>query len=278
MKWRRGRRRGGFIEHTIEALYGAMERSLYAENTARARGLLQRIDPRVKVAGLLLLVLVVALETRLWAIASILLLAILLAAGSLISIRTLAARVWLGTVPFAAAIAAPALFVTPGAVIWRLPGLDWPVTFQGLHTAARLILRAEGAATLAMLLVFTTPWMHVLKALRIFRVPVVLVAILGMTCRYMLLLLETAHELFEARKSRTVGQMTGAERRRMAVTNVGVLLSRTFQLSSDVYLAMQARGFRGEVYVLDDFQMKGSDWAALVTFLTLAAASVLIGR
>jgi len=278
MKWRRGRRQGGFIEQTIEALHGAMERSMYAENTASARGLLQRLDPRVKVAGLFSFVVAAALGTRLWAIASILLLATLLAAGSLISIRMLAARVWLGTVPFAAAIALPALFLTPGDVIWRAPALDWPVTSQGIDSAARLILRVNAASTLAMLLVFTTPWMHVLKALRIFRVPIVLVVILGMTCRYILLLLETAHELFESRKSRTVGKMTGADRRRMAVANVGVLLGKSFQLSGDVYLAMQSRGFRGEVYVLDDFQMKGWDWAALLTFLALASASAWLGR
>jgi cobalt/nickel transport system permease protein len=92
------------------------------------------------------------------------------------------------------------------------------------------------------------------------------------------LLLETAHELFESRKSRTVGELTGAERRRIAVANVGVLLSRTFQLSGDVYLAMQARGFRGEVYLLDDFQMKRRDWTALLIFLALAAACIRLGR
>jgi cobalt/nickel transport system permease protein len=272
------RRSGGFIEDTIEALHGAMERFMYAETTAHAKGLLQCMDPRVKVVGLFSLVLVVALQSRLWAIASILLLASLLAAASLISIRVLAARIWLATVPFTTAIAVPALFLTPGIVIWRLPVLDWPVTLQGIHVAARLILRVVAAATLATLLVFTTPWMHVLKALRIFRVPVVLVVILGMTCRYILLLLETAHELFESRKSRTVGELTGAEHRRMAVANVGVLLSRTFQLSGDVYLAMQARGFRGEVYLLDDFQMKRRDWAALLIFLALAATSASLGR
>ena len=75
-------------------------------------------------------------------------------------------------------------------------------------------------------------------------------------------MLETAHEMFESRKSRTVGALTGPERRRMAVSSAGVLLSRTFQLSGDVYLAMQARGFRGEVYLLDDFAMKRLDWLA----------------
>ena len=104
--------------------------------------------------------------------------------------------------------------------------------------------------------------MHVLKALRVFRAPVLVVVILGMTCRYILLLLETAHEMFEARKSRTVGAIPAGDRRRMAVSAAGVLLSRSFQLSGDVYLAMQARGIRGDVYLLDDFQMKGRDWVA----------------
>ena len=27
-----------------------------------------------------------------------------------------------------------------------------------------------------------------------------------------------------------------------------------------MYLAMQSRGFRGEVYVLDDFRMQRADW------------------
>ena len=31
------------------------------------------------------------------------------------------------------------------------------------------------------------------------------------------------------------------------------MLSKAFQMSNEVYLAMQARGFRGEVYLLDDF-------------------------
>jgi energy-coupling factor transporter transmembrane protein EcfT len=168
--------------------------------------------------------------------------------------------------------------LTPGVPVFGLPGTGWVVTAQGLTTAGFLILRVETAATLALLLVFTTPWAHVLKALRIFRVPVVFVVILGMTCRYILLMLETAHDMFESRRSRTVGALSGLERRRMAVASAGVLLSRTFQLSGDVYLAMQARGFRGEVYVLDEFQMTRLDWTALLAFAALASAAVWAGR
>ena len=274
----RRRRRGGFLEHTVEDLCTGLERVLYAESSAAGGGLLQQLDARVKTAGLFALILAAALSARLWVIAAIFLLAAVLAALSRISWRALASRVWAGTLVFTGAIAVPALFLTPGDPLYRLPVVHWAATAQGHRTAAFLLLRVETAATLTLLLVFTTPWMHVLKALRVFRVPVVFVVILGMTSRYILLLLETAHEMFESRKSRTVGALDGTGRRRLAAASIGVLLSRALQLSGDVYLAMQARGFRGEVYLVDDFAMRRLDWAALAGFSLLAGASIWAGR
>ena len=189
----------------------------------------------------------------------------------------LATRVWASAFLFSAAISIPALFLTPGVAAVSFPN-GLAITAPGLRTAAFMLLRVESSATLALLLIFTTPWTHVLKALRVLRAPVLVVVILGMTCRYILLLLETAHEMFEARKSRTVGVLDQSDRRRMAISSAGVLLSRTFQLSGDVYLAMQSRGFRGEVYLLHDFQMKPRDWAAAAGFAALTVAAIWAGR
>lgn len=267
------RSRGGFVQNTLEGLHSAMERALYAESSAARAGMLQRLDPRVKVAGMLALVVGVALSAKLWLIAAIFLLAVSLAVLSAVPIRLLASRAWLGALIFSGAIAVPALFLTPGTLLGGLP-----VTLQGVRTAAFLLLRAETATTLMLVLACSTPWTHILKAMRIFRVPVVFVVILGMTCRYILLLLETAHEMFESRKSRTVNRMTPAESRRLAISSSGVLLHKTLGMSGDVYLAMQARGFRGEVYVLDEFRMQALDWFALAAFATIATLSVLLGR
>jgi energy-coupling factor transporter transmembrane protein EcfT len=99
-----------------------------------------------------------------------------------------------------------------------------------------------------------------------------------MTFRYILLLLETAHEMFESRKSRTVGTLSGSDQRRLAISSGGVLITKTFQLSGEVFLAMQARGFRGEVYVLDEFRMSARDWAALALFAGLAGGAAWAGR
>ena len=265
--------KGGFLENTLEGLHFALSRALYAEASAARTGFLQRLDPRVKVAGFFALVVAVALATKLWLIAAILALAVALVVVSSTPIRAVASRTWIGAFVFSGAIALPALFLTPGTALYGLP-----ITVQGLRTGSFLLLRAETAATLMLVLAYTTPWTHILKALRIFRVPVVFVVILGMTCRYILLMLETAHEMFESRKSRTVNRMTPAENRRLAIASSGVLLHKTLHMSNEVYLAMQARGFRGEVYVLDDFAMQARDWLALAAFATLAGAAIVVGR
>jgi energy-coupling factor transporter transmembrane protein EcfT len=152
------------------------------------------------------------------------------------------------------------------------------VTQQGLMGAAYLVARVETAATFTALLVLCTPWSQILKALRVFRVPVVVVTILSMTYRYIFLLLQSAREMFEAHRARTVGELTSAERRRMAAASAGVLMSKSFQLSSDVFSAMQSRGFRGDVYLLDEFSTRPLDWLMLTVALTAAAVAIWFGR
>jgi len=268
----------GFVERTIDGLLHAMERAVSAEAGAAGAGWIQRLDPRVKLAGLLSLVAAVALSHRADVIAALLGLGIALAIASRVPLATLLSGVWLAAVGLSGALALPAVFLTPGRTVATLPPLGWTITAQGLTSAGYLILRVAAAATFGFLLVFTTRWSHVLKALRAFRLPLVFVVVLAMTYRYILLLLEAAHDMFVARRSRTVGRLTAGERRRVVTQSAGVLLAKSLHLSGEVFLAMQARGFRGEVYLLDDFAMARADWLALVCFAAAAAAAVWVGR
>jgi cobalt/nickel transport system permease protein len=272
------RRRKSFVERTIIGLAEAMERSLYAEELAQADGLLQRIDPRVKVLGMLALLVAAALSRNIQVILGLFAGAILLAAMSQVPLRTLAARAWLPALLFTGALALPAIFITPGPPLARLPLLDWAITAQGIVGATYLITRVETAATFSLLLILCTPWTHVLKSLQVLRVPVVVVVILGMTYRYIFLMLQIARDMFESRQSRMVGTLAGPDQRRLAGASVGVLLSKSFQLSNDVYMAMQSRGFRGEVHTLDEFQMRRGDWLALAGFALAAGAAAWLGR
>ncbi len=274
----RGRRRENFVEKTIRGLLRVMRQALFAEETAQLPGFLQRLDARVKLAGILLLIFAAIALHRLSALAGLLAAGVVLARVSLIPVRVLAARVWIAVLAFTGVIAVPAIFLTSGDVLFRVPVLDWAASYPGLRSAAFLILRAETAATLAALLVLCTLWPQLLRALRWFRIPAVLVAIVGMTYRYLFLLVQTAEEMFEAREARLIGVLEPSDRRRLAAASAGLLLGKSIQLSGEVHLAMQARGFRGDVRLLDDPILEPKDWVALAAFASAACAAIWFGR
>jgi energy-coupling factor transporter transmembrane protein EcfT len=84
--------------------------------------------------------------------------------------------------------------------------------------------------------------------------------------------------MFESRRSRMVGKLEAAERRRVAASSAGVLMSKSLQLSGDVYGAMLSRGFHGEVFLLDDFRTSTLDWLMLAVFGVLAIGGLYFGR
>jgi cobalt ECF transporter T component CbiQ len=243
-----------------------------AEDLAGRDGLLQRLDPRAKLLGTVLLILGATMLHSLTGLALIFAVAVLLALASQVPVGRLAKQVWLGVLAFTGVIALPSPFLVPGQTIATLPLLGWTVSEQGLRSAAFLIGRAETAATLAALLVLTTRWPHVMKATRALGVPVAVVAVLGMTHRYIFVLMTTATQMMEARRARQLGPMKPAEQRRLIAASAGVLLGKTLTMAGDVHMAMIARGYRGEVRLIDDFHFQMRDGAALALAALVPAA------
>jgi cobalt ECF transporter T component CbiQ len=258
-----GKRRGNFIQRTIDALSETLERSLYAEQLSEQGGVLQRLDPRVKFIGMLGLIITGAAARHVWVVAVVAVFALMLAVLSRIPIIKSFGPIWVGMFIFSGMIGFPAIFITPGPTFATLPWLNWPISEYGLRSAIFLLLRSEVSITLSFLLVMTTPWMHVLKSMRVIGIPTLVVVILGMTYRYIFLMLQSASDMFEARQSRMIGKLPDKEARRLAAATVGVLLSKSFQLGNDVFLAMQSRGYRGEVYTLDEFRLTTADYIAI---------------
>ncbi len=271
-----GGRRGG-LERTLAHMLGALEQSQSAELSAHSHGFLQQFDPRVKLLGVIALIAAVVISTRIESIGAVFLIAVLLAWSSRVSWQRLGTA-WLSALLFTGVIALPAIVLVPGPVLGHIPLTGWAVSEPGVKSAAYLMARSEATLTLSVLLVFTTPWSHLLRALRALQVPVVLVVLTGMTYRYIFLLIETAQDMIQSRRSRIVGRLNATERRRLMVASMGVLLGKTFQLSGDVHMAMQSRGYRGEAYVLDEFAMTGRDWACLCGFTVFAVLAVAGGR
>jgi hypothetical protein len=93
LRWRwNGSRRRNFIEKTTRSLLTAAQDSFFAEQTASATGFLQQLDPRVKIAGLGVLIAACIAVHRLQVLFLLFTLTILLAFASKIGLRVLATR------------------------------------------------------------------------------------------------------------------------------------------------------------------------------------------
>jgi energy-coupling factor transporter transmembrane protein EcfT len=64
----------------------------------------------------------------------------------------------------------------------------------------------------------------------------------------------------------------------MTARTAGVLLSKSISLSHEVFLAMQSRGFRGEVRLLSELRMRSWDYLGLLAFLSTGAVAIWMGR
>ena len=262
----------GFLTKNISSFTHTLESVISTEDLCRAPGLLQRLDPRVKVVTFALFIVTVGLARSFWPLAIIFALILALSALSKVPLGFFLKRVFLFIPIFTAVIAIPALFITPGLPLVALAG-KVIITEQGARTAGLLFLRVTDSLSFGVLLILTTPWTSMLAALRWLRMPSLLVDILGMTYRYIFLLLHTTNSMFLARRSRTIGSFSSGENRRWLIRALTTTMVRSQYLSEEVYLAMLSRGYQGEIRVLNDFRIKRRDllWVAFA----LIAASIL---
>jgi len=267
-------RRSKFLSSSLKSLTRALSRALVDEETARQPGVMQSLDPRVRVIGTIVLVIAVVLVHKVPVLLVLFVGSVVLALASAVTLRTLALRVWLVVLAFTGIIALPALFLTPGELLTSAGG----VTRQGLHTAILLVVRVETAITLTTILVLCTPWVQILKTLRALYIPREVVMMLTMTYRYVFLLAEMAAQMFESRESRRIGILPGGEQRRIVAQTAGVLMSKSVDLSQEVFMAMQSRGYRGDVLTVMEQRLHLADYLAILGTLGIAVLAIWLGR
>jgi cobalt/nickel transport system permease protein len=178
-------------------------------------------------------------------------------------------------------VAVTVVFSVPGEPILRLPlGFGTLVaTDAGLLRFVTIVWKAWLSLQMALLLASTTHFLNVLHALRALRLPSILVAILSLMYRYLFVLTDEVQRLQRARLCRSAAlQGTGGGtllwRARITGRMVGTLLWRAFERSERIYVAMLARGYTGDVRVLECPALPRRD---LMVGLAVSAVLTLIG-
>ena len=282
-----------FIDRTLKGVAGMLEEFIFSEGQSQKPGLLQGIDARFKLLGVLLLVVCTSLLHSTPLIYGLYGLALILALLSRIEAAFFIKRVWLVLPLFVGLIALPATLniFTPGETAVTIFSLEKGYHFgpyfippeigmtrQGISTALLLIGRVATSMSLVVLLPLTTSWADLLKAVRSLGVPQIYVQTLGMALRYLFLLSQVIREVHIAKKSRTIRPGKTRTEQRWIAGQVGALFQRSMQLSVEVHRAMMARGYQGEVRILSVFHIRKRDYCWMAFCAGLSGLLIYFGR
>ena len=209
--------------------------SIFSEEYASRRGLLQCIGPRTKTILILFFILAALFTRNIAVLVCLYLVCLLLTALSSIKIGFFLKRTWFFIPIFSLCIAIPAVFT------------------QGLYSASLFVMRVLVSVSFVVLLSLTTRHTVLLNVLRFFKVPRIFVMTIGMTYRYIYLFAEIIENTYLAIKSRTGGfKIHHTKGREIVSWNIATLWQRSAQLSEEVYQAMLSRGYTGEPKIWTD--------------------------
>lgn len=268
-----------FLDKTLCRVITFVEDTMFNETSSAQNGLLQMIEPRLKVISLLVFVVVLSLQKSVEGIAVFSLLAVLLALASRISLTTFAKRL----LPAAALTIIISLPVILNLIVEGDPLLvllrferavnigplvipqEIAVTRQGLGSAVTLLLRVLTSVSIVFLLAMTTPPNTLLKTLSSL-VPGALDPLVSISYRYIFFLVRKVEHFIMGLRSRQIAAVTSSTGRRWVASRIGLLFSMSLEFSNELSMAMESRGYRGEKFktLNSKFEIKKNDVAWLI--------------
>lgn len=160
-----------------------------------------------------------------------------------------------------------------------IAGIYLGITKTGAETAAGIFFRAMGAVSCLYYLTLSTPIVDILSVLRRFGCPKLLVELMALIYRCIFVFLETAGTMITAQDSRL-----GYRNLKIGLHSIGALGStlfiRSYKHSEALYTALEARGYDGELKVLEEpfhSSLKGYIPALLLNLMLIVAAIYIKG-
>jgi len=222
-----------------------------------ADSLLARLDPRWRLAGLVVAAVAAALPRTIPAAAGACAGALLLAGLARLPARWVLRR-----------YAALALFLGPFIVL--LPIIQG---VEGVRLAVLVTLKGIAVMTIALVLLGTAPLPTTLHAAQRLRAPAVFVQIALLSYRYVFVLTDELGRLRRALRVRGFRARPNRRTYRTAGHVVGTLLLRGAERAEGVARAMRCRAFDGRYRSLAEFRTRPED---VLFFAIVAVAAVAV--
>ncbi len=254
-----GARNERFIDKTLRHVLSFIEDSMFSEGISSKNGLLQKIEPRLKIITLLLFVVALSLQKSPGGIVNFLVLSFALVIASRISPYFFLKKLTPAAI-ITLCLSLPVVInlIVPGRPLLVLLHAERQmsigpfvvpneieITEQGLKSAVTLLLRVLTSVSIVFLMIMTTRPNTFMKSVASL-VPGPLSSVVSMSYRYIFLLVRKIEQFIMGLKSRQIAPVTSSGGRRWAASRIGLLFSISMGLSSELALSMESRGYHGE--------------------------------
>ena len=155
----------------------------------------------------------------------------------------------------------------------NLLGLRWTIFKDGITLGFNTFFRVAGGLSTQFFLVLTTPMTSILLILRKARVPKVLIEMSMLIYRYIFVFIEVMETMHTAQELR-LGYSGLIKKLRSISLLIANLFIRTLEQGERTFTAMNARGYDGNIRVLEDLP-KPSKTALIGIILFVAALAIV---
>lgn len=176
-------------------------------------------------------------------------------------------------IPFILIMSIFIIFIKPGEPVREFSvGLGkLSITNEGLAMFLNIAAKAYLCGLCMLLLILSTNFLNLLKALEKLHVPSILIMIISFMYRYLFVLEDELMRMKRAKDSRTVAGSRWFHTRALA-NMLGVLFVRAYERAENVYLAMCARGFDGQIRTIYDYKLGIKDLCFLAAVVSVVSA------
>jgi cobalt/nickel transport system permease protein len=255
-------------------------RQSFLDRYHQGTSLIHDLDPRLKLLATLAFVLAATTTPpRGWP--AFALLALLAVATTVVAKIPLSEGLKRSSIalPFAGMVALSLPFTQAGEVVWAWHPFGWKlsVTDEGLLLFGAVVVKAWLSVMVSGLLIATTPFQDLLKAMQALSVPAILTATISFMYRYLFVLVDEASRLQTAREARSTGSGRSVWWRARVLGNmIGSLFIRSYERSERIYAAMLSRGFSGEIRSLAQLSWQRHDtWMGAAWAVALVMVAIL---
>jgi energy-coupling factor transporter transmembrane protein EcfT len=290
-------RRGGgrvdmsYLEKGIKGFAELFTEGYAQWDLSSKKSFLHDLDARIKIVFWILLIVVISLKRVVLPEVAIFLFIFTLAAFSRLNLIDFYKKVLVLGFVFGFLVSAPSALnaIVPGRVIMPLIILSRPyefwiyhvpqtvgITEEGIAILSLLTLRVLNSLSISFLILYTTPFADIIKALKVIKVPDTFLIIISMTYKYIFTFAHIVSDMHLAKKARLAGVTGRKEARKWIAGRIAFVFKKTQIECDEVFKAMMSRGFSGEIRLYHYRQITGREWATGLCLIALGIVCLFV--